>query len=205
MNDIATKSYMRMSSVALPDMSGNFSYYQGYEAHEKLEREKGFPIVTMNGETRTLQIHPLEDGLAATVYKRAIPPGTSRAVCEIGTAHPEASSFTYILLALPSDTKTSSGVCIENICETIKDGISAGVDEKIGAAWNSVTVPANKRRLIELDFPVAPENQMDAVFAVIPAGNSVKFGWCRWYRFFIASGADIMITAENEGSDASSG
>lgn len=193
------KPYMRMSPVSLPEMSGNFSYYLGYEAHRKLEKEKGFPIVTMNGETRTLQLHPIEDGLAATLYKTAIPEGTTRATCEVGTAHPQAPFFTYILMAIPSEADIDTGTYIEDICGVIKNGKLSGADDEVGAAWNAVSIGANNRRLLELDFPLKAKTSMDVVFAVIPAEDSIRFGWCRWYKFFITSEPTALPLYVNEG------
>lgn len=181
------EAYLQMSAVSLPDMSDNFSYYLGYEAHEKIEKAHGFPIATLNGETRVLQLHPVMEGLAATIYKSAIPQGTLRAACEVGTAHGSAPPFTYILISIPSNAEFHVGTRVEDICTAVKKGNVSGCDEKAGVTWQSVTVHANERRLLELTFDQKTKVPMDAIFAVVPTEDSTQFGWCRWYKFFITS------------------
>jgi len=183
----AEETCLQMSAVPLPDMSDNFSYYLGYEAHEKIEKANGFPIATLNGETRVLQLHPVLEGLAATVYKSAIPQGTLRAACEVGTAHNDAPAFTYILISIPSNADFHVGTSVEDICTAVKKGDASGSDERTGVAWHSVTVHANERRLLELTFDQKTKVPMDAVFAVVPKEDSTMFGWCRWYKFYITS------------------
>jgi len=178
---------LQMKAMPLPDMSDNFSFYRGYEAHAQLEKSHGFPIATLNGETRVLQLHPVTEGLAATVYKAAIPAGTVRVACEVATAHVQAPAFTYILAAIPSNADFNVGDCIEGMCERVKQNDTSGTDKKTGVAWYSAKVHAIEKRLLELDFSKKTKVPMDVIFAVIPVENDMRFGWCRWYRFFITS------------------
>ncbi|MFC3051703.1 DUF6212 domain-containing protein [Kordiimonas pumila] len=178
---------LQVQALKLPEPGEALQYYRGHVAHEKLSDQHKFALVTMNGASRDLQLHPMMEGLTAVIYKDAIAAGSVWAACDVATAHPAAPAFTYILAAIPSSMDADKPRLIDDIAAQVKKGVMAGSSGKTGAVWQSVTLSAQKRRLLELEIPADKNSSMDAVFAVLPAEGSISCGWCRWYGFYVTS------------------
>lgn len=169
----------------LSSVWSDLSFYLGDSKLSEISDRLGFSPLLISEDTGALQTHPFEGGVSAGVLERGLPIGASRISCEVGTAHPSAPSFTYILAVLPCSVPDRARI-IEELAERVRDqGEMSGQDYDTGMQWRAVTLEAMQAKVLELNLSEISADAADVVFAAIsPSGND-SYGWCRWYTYNI--------------------
>jgi len=169
-------------SHRLPELAGQLSFYKGRAELGKLSEKLGFSPFLVSEETGALQTHPYDGQMSAAVLGGGLPVGTRRLSCEVGSAHASAPEFTYMLAILPRFIKDQEAV-ITDMAARVSAGESKGFDSKAHLQWSSITLKALEVSTLVLEPWDIPEQVGDVVFAAIPTGDNVSYGWCRWYSF----------------------
>ena len=181
----------------IPELASQLVFYKGQHVQNELSVELGFSPLTISEETGTLQTHPLEGSLSAAILRDSLPVGARAIKCQVGTAHPEAPVFTYILGVLPPCI-TNRVSLVERIQKQVADGVAAGQDESLGLQWTSVSLPALKSAVLALNFGLGITEGKDVMFAAVTAGGGMSYGWCRWYSYDIISDEQNAVSASFE-------
>ena|GEM_PF-1718420 len=181
----------------IPELASQIVFYKGQHVQNALSAELGFSPLTISEETGTLQTHPLDGALSAAILRDGLPIGAKSIKCVVGTAHPDAPSFTYILGVLPPVRSDRVGL-VEHIQEKVAGGEAEGQEEDLGLQWTSVSLPALESAVLALSFAAGVTEGKDVMFAAVTAGGGMGYGWCRWYSYDIISNELNAVSANFE-------
>ncbi|NVJ97147.1 MAG: hypothetical protein HWE25_03285 [Alphaproteobacteria bacterium] len=180
---------LRIRSLKFPELAGRISFVSGREKLNQLTKELGFSPLLISEETGSLQTHPMMDHHSAAVLEGGIPRDALRLSCDIETAHDAAPAFVYVLAVLDPSIKDRQRV-VQNILKRIDASNRRswqGVNDRKTAQWQANTIYARQGATLEMEIDIPLTEAGDVVFAVLPAGESVSYGWCRWYTLNVTS------------------
>ncbi|SDE71927.1 DUF6212 domain-containing protein [Kordiimonas lacus] len=188
---------LRMRSLKFPALAGRIEFVSGAKKLDELSKSLGFSPLLVSEETGSLQTHPLQDGLSAAIFEGGVPTTTLRVASEVETAHDAAPAFLYVL-AVVSPSVTEKARAIRNVMSRIDPQNPAtwqGINGRKTVQWQAKVLYARQAATIEIELALALDAPGDAVFAVKPAGQSVSYGWCRWYSLNITTAPETPLLA----------
>lgn len=186
-------SALRLRVMKFPELAGRIEFLLGRSKLDELSRTLGFSPLLISEETGSLQTHPLKDYPSAAVLGGATPHEALRVACDVETAHDAAPAFIYVLAVVDSSVKDRERV-IGNMLSGIKaddEKTWQGVNGRKTVQWHARLLYARQAATLEMEIMNRPKGTGDLVFAVLPAGDSVSYGWCRWYSLSITSAPSI--------------
>lgn len=193
----ASATALRMRSLKFPALAGRIEFVSGAKKLDELSKSLGFSPLLVSEETGSLQTHPLRDQLSAAIFEGGIPTTTLQVAAEVETAHDAAPAFVYIL-AVVSPSVTEKARAIRNVVSRIdpKDSKTwQGVNSRGTVQWQAMVLHARHAATIEIELALTLDAPGDVVFAVKPAGESVSYGWCRWYSLNITTAPETQHLA----------
>ncbi|MFC4347217.1 DUF6212 domain-containing protein [Kordiimonas lipolytica] len=186
---------LRLRSLKFPALAGRIEFVSGAKKLDELTKSLGFSPLLVSEETGSLQTHPLQDQLSAAMLEGGVPTTAIRVASEVETAHDAAPAFLYVL-AVVSPSVSEKARAIRNVMSRIDaqdPSTWQGVNSRKTVQWQAMVLYARQAATIEIELALELDAPGDVVFAVKPAGESVSYGWCRWYSLNITTAPEAQV------------
>jgi len=186
---------LRLRSLKFPTLAGRIEFVSGAKKLDELTKSLGFSPLLVSEETGSLQTHPLKDQLSAAILEGGVPTNTIRIASEVETAHDSAPAFLYVL-AVVSPAVSEKPRAIRNVMSRIDAQDSStwqGINSRKTVQWKAMMLYARQAATLEMELALELEAPGDVVFAVQPVGESVSYGWCRWYSLNITTAPEVKL------------